>query len=87
MYDRLGLEGMRGHQAASQGRGNASRAWDEFKPFQKENKRTQARAAAASSSGGDSAAPTEASECVLDPKAASHLLLACLMAAECCGDM
>ena len=61
LYDKHGLEGMRGFQAASQGRGNASRAWDEFKPFKKENKRTQARAAAASSSGA-SAEPAASSE-------------------------
>lgn len=45
---------MKQHQGAQAGQGNARTAWDEFKPFKKENKRTKARAAAQASSTADS---------------------------------
>ncbi len=50
LYDELGPERMRGAAGAAAGAGNARATWDEFKPFQRENKRTRARAAAASAS-------------------------------------
>ncbi len=40
---------MKQHQGAHAGQGNARDAWDEFKPFTKENKRTKARAASQAS--------------------------------------
>ena len=43
------------------GAGNASRAWDEFKPFKRENKRTRARDASAAAYGGSSATATSSS--------------------------
>ena len=57
LYDKYGLEGMGKHGGASSGKGNASKAWDEFKPHKRENKRTRARGAAAeaSTSGHESA--------------------------------
>lgn len=54
LYDRFGPEGMQGRAGAGAGRGNASRAWDEFKPFKRQNKHTQARAASTASYGGSS---------------------------------
>ncbi len=48
IYDRQGLEGLkRSRNAAAAGPGNASKAWDEFKPFTKSNKRTEARSSSA----------------------------------------
>ena len=41
---------MKQHQGAQAGQGNARTAWDEFKPFKKENKRTKARAASSQAS-------------------------------------
>ncbi|KAK9906520.1 hypothetical protein WJX75_003297 [Coccomyxa subellipsoidea] len=43
LYDRFGPEGMKQQAGADSGRGNARQAWDEFKPYKKENKRTKAR--------------------------------------------
>lgn len=45
LYNQFGPEGMKQHRGAQAGQGNARDAWDEFKPFTKENKRTKARAA------------------------------------------
>lgn len=42
MYDLHGLDAS-SHLAGGGGSGNAREAWDEFKPFKKENKRTRAR--------------------------------------------
>ncbi|KAK9817937.1 hypothetical protein WJX72_004542 [[Myrmecia] bisecta] len=53
LYDQYGLEGMRTRQGAQAGRGNASRAWDEFKPYKRENKRTKARDASRASASMD----------------------------------
>lgn len=53
LYNQFGLEGMKQHGGAQAGQGNARDAWDEFKPFKKENKRTQARAASQASSSVD----------------------------------
>ena len=53
LYNQFGLEGMKQHGGAQAGQGNARDAWDEFKPFKKENKRTQARAASQASSSAD----------------------------------
>lgn len=50
---------MQRHQGATSGRGNAQSAWDEFKPFQKENKHTRARDSARASVTGDGAASTD----------------------------
>jgi len=50
LYDELGPDRMRSAAGAAAGAGNARAAWDEFKPFRRENKRTRARAAAASAS-------------------------------------
>ncbi|KAK9842878.1 hypothetical protein WJX74_003834 [Apatococcus lobatus] len=48
IYDKQGLEGLkRARGAAAAGPSNASKAWDEFKPFTKSNKRTQARSSSA----------------------------------------
>ncbi|PSC75282.1 chaperone -like [Micractinium conductrix] len=49
LYNAYGPEGMRGRDGAGAGRGNSSRAWDEFKPFKRQNKRTQARDASTAS--------------------------------------
>ncbi|EIE23899.1 DnaJ-domain-containing protein [Coccomyxa subellipsoidea C-169] len=49
LYDRFGPEGMKQQAGADSGRGNAREAWDEFKPYKKENKRTKARDAARAS--------------------------------------
>lgn len=43
LYDEYGKDGMKGMNDANSGQGNASRDWDEFKPFKKENKQTKAR--------------------------------------------
>ncbi|KAL3137318.1 hypothetical protein ABBQ32_006858 [Trebouxia sp. C0010 RCD-2024] len=53
LYNQYGLEGMKQHQGAQAGQGNARTAWDEFKPFKKENKRTKARAASQASASPD----------------------------------
>ncbi len=50
LYDELGPDRMRSAAGAAAGAGNARAAWDEFKPFRRENKRTRARAVAASAS-------------------------------------
>ena len=51
IYDQQGLEGLqRSRSGAAAGPSSASKAWDEFKPFQKDNKRTQARSSSASNS-------------------------------------
>ena len=42
LYDLHGADAS-SHQGAAAGKGNAREAWDEFKPFKKENKRTRAR--------------------------------------------
>ncbi|BDA46467.1 probable chaperone protein DnaJ at N-terminal half [Coccomyxa sp. Obi] len=55
LYDRYGPEGMKQQAGANSGRGNAREAWDEFKPYKKENKRTKARDVARSSASMDSA--------------------------------
>lgn len=47
LYNKYGLEGMGRHGDVAGGRGNASKAWDEFKPHKRENKRTRARGASA----------------------------------------
>eukprot|EP00887_Chlorella_sp_A99_P000829 scaffold5.g829.t1 len=48
LYDQFGAEGMKRHSGAAAGTGNASRAWDEFKPTKKKQSgRSRARAAAA----------------------------------------
>ena len=49
LYNQFGAEGMKQHYGAQAGQGNARDAWDEFKPFKKENKRTKARAASTAS--------------------------------------
>ena len=49
LYNQFGPDGMKRHQGAQAGQGNARDAWDEFKPFTKENKRTKARAASQAS--------------------------------------
>ena len=67
LYDLHGINAS-SHQGAAAGRGNAREAWDEFKPFKKENKRTRARdavrtqsmaAAEASVSSGNADAPND----------------------------
>ena len=48
IYDKQGLEGLkRARGGTPAGQGNASKAWDEFKPFNKSNKRTEARSSSA----------------------------------------
>ncbi len=42
LYDLHGTDAS-SFQGAAAGSGNAREAWDEFKPFKKENKRTRAR--------------------------------------------
>ena len=44
LYDRYG-PGVLEHPGGSAGQGNAREAWDEFKLYRRENKRTRARAA------------------------------------------
>lgn len=44
---------MKGRRGAAAGQGNARQAWDEFKPYKRENKRTRARDASRVSSDGD----------------------------------
>ena len=56
LYDEYGAEGMQRHPGAASGRGNAREAWDEFKPFTRTNKHTQARDAAGNTAGTDGAA-------------------------------
>ena len=56
LYDRYGLEGMGRHGDLGGGKGNARKAWDEFKPHKRENKRTRARGAAAAAFPGPVAA-------------------------------
>ena len=51
LYDQYGPDGMQQHPGAASGRGNAREAWDEFKPFTRTNKHTQARDAAGSTAG------------------------------------
>ena len=53
-YDKYGLDSS-SHPGMTAGRGNAREAWDEFKPFRKENKRTRARDAAQAQNGATSA--------------------------------
>ncbi|KAK9845473.1 hypothetical protein WJX81_007397 [Elliptochloris bilobata] len=55
LYDEVGAERMHTRAGAGAGAGNARAAWDEFKPFQREGKRSKARAAAAAAAaaGGD----------------------------------
>lgn len=53
LYNQFGPDGMKQHQGAQAGQGNARDAWDEFKPFTKENKRTKARAASQASTSVD----------------------------------
>lgn len=55
LYDEYGPAGMQRHQGANSGRGNAQSAWDEFKPFKKENKHTRARDSARASASADGA--------------------------------
>ena len=59
-YDLCGLDGPSQSGAAS-GRSNAREAWDEFKPFKKENKRTRARDAVRTNSGSQAASQSKAS--------------------------
>ncbi len=47
---------MQRHAGAASGRGNAREAWDEFKPFTRTNKHTQARDAAGNTAGMDGGA-------------------------------
>lgn len=61
LYDEYGPEGMQRHQGAASGRGNAQSAWDEFKPFKKENKHTKAQDSAKASASGDGAATGDTS--------------------------
>lgn len=55
LYDEYGPEGMQRHQGAASGQGNAQSAWDEFKPFKKENKHTRARDSARAGASGSGA--------------------------------
>lgn len=55
LYDELGPERMRMRAGARAGAGNARAAWDEFKPYRREGKRSQARAAAAAAAGASGA--------------------------------
>lgn len=57
LYDRFGPEGMQGRPGAGAGSGNARRAWDEFKPFKRQNKHTRARDASSSSHGSSADEP------------------------------
>lgn len=50
LYDKYGLDGLARHGGVSGGKGNARKAWDEFKPHKRENKRTRARGASAAAS-------------------------------------
>ena len=50
LYDRYG-PGVHEQPGGAAGRGNAREAWDEFKPFKRENKRTRARAASRTEEG------------------------------------
>ena len=50
IYDKQGLEGVkRAKGGATAGPSNANKAWDEFKPFTKSNKHTNARSSSAQS--------------------------------------
>lgn len=51
LYDELGPERMHARAGARAGAGNARAAWDEFKPYKREGKRSAARAAAAAAAG------------------------------------
>ncbi|KAL0035404.1 hypothetical protein WJX77_005166 [Trebouxia sp. C0004] len=53
LYNQFGPDGMKQHLGAQAGQGNARDAWDEFKPFTKENKRTKARAASQAGTSAD----------------------------------
>jgi len=55
LYDRYG-PGFLEHPGGAAGRGNAREAWDEFKPYKRENKRTRARAATRTEEGATSGA-------------------------------
>lgn len=57
LYDKYGLEGMGRHRGADRGTGNASKAWDEFKPHVRDNKHTRARGASAEAASAGSQAP------------------------------
>ena len=62
LYDEYGLD-LATHKGAGSGRGNARQAWDEFKPYKRENKRTRARDAGhAKAAATDTAAATEPHE-------------------------
>ncbi|KAK9804086.1 hypothetical protein WJX73_005526 [Symbiochloris irregularis] len=50
IYDKYGMEGLARRGGIDRGKGNASKAWDEFKPHVRENKRTRARGASAAAS-------------------------------------
>ena len=43
LYDTYGVEGMENKSGAHAGDGNADRFWDEFKPFEKQSRKTKAR--------------------------------------------
>lgn len=62
LYNQFGPEGMKQHLGAQAGQGNARDAWDEFKPFKKENKRTKARAASQASAAVDGDLDTTSSD-------------------------
>jgi len=57
LFDRYGAQGMSSHGRTSGGWGNSRAAWDEFKPFKRENKRTRARASAHAASTAAAGAP------------------------------
>ena len=62
LYDEHGLD-LATHKGAGSGRGNARQAWDEFKPYKRENKRTRARDAGhATAAATDTATATEPHE-------------------------
>ncbi|KAL6772176.1 hypothetical protein ACKKBG_A29235 [Auxenochlorella protothecoides x Auxenochlorella symbiontica] len=86
-YDR---EGPRGVEAAVRSRasgagvgtGEARRAWDEFKPFRKENRRTQARAAAGPRSGSEGSPPTPSSGAIPVGSVVQYALSPAVLALE-----
>jgi hypothetical protein len=45
LYDSYGKQGMQGREGAGAGVGNARDAWEEFKPYVRQNKHTRARQA------------------------------------------
>ena len=59
LYDQYGLEGMGRHGNVNSGKGNANKAWEEFKPHKRENKRTRARDSAAEASTSNGHATTD----------------------------